>query len=103
MLDNLKILLNISEDDISKDNLLNIYLNEAEDTVRSYCNINEIDILNNALTSAVLKLALFNYKNRGKENITQMSQGSRSITLKSSLPTEIEMLCKPYRRIKVMR
>lgn len=107
ILRDIKILLDIV--DISKDNILNIYINSAYDVIHSYCNYNEDEILNNKLSVAVLNLALLNYRNRGKENVTQESQGSRSRTYKqvgtyvSQLPSEIEVLCKPYRKIKVMR
>lgn len=95
--------------DISKDEALMIYISSAYDVIHSYCNYNEDEILNNKLSVAVLNLALLNYRSRGKENITQESQGSRSRTYKtvgtyvSQLPSEIEVLCKPYRKIKVMR
>ncbi|WP_346874229.1 phage head-tail connector protein [Clostridium sp. UBA5988] len=103
----IKVLLDIV--DISKDNILNIYINSAYDVIHSYCNYNEDEILSNKLSVAVLNLALLNYRSKGKENVTQESQGSRSRTYKtvgtyvSQLPSEIEVLCKPYRKIKVMR
>lgn len=107
MLEKLKILLDIVG--ITQDKLLIIYLEEAEDTVRTYCNFKETDSLNNALNSAILRLTVLNYRSRGYENITQMSQGSRSQTFKNVggsfnnvLPSEIEVLCKPYRKVRLL-
>lgn len=109
ILRDIKTLLDIDSIDSSKDNILNIYIDSAYNVIHSYCNYNEDEILNKKLSVAVLNLALLNYRSKGKENITQESQGSRSRTYKtvgtyvSQLPSEIEVLCKPYRRIKVMR
>lgn len=107
IVEELKILLDSDEDEVIK-----IYFKMALNTILGYCNyLESCDVfnLNTVLLNAVKQLTIINYRNRGKENITQMSQGSRSMTLKSaggsyknSLPSEIEALCKPYRRLKVM-
>ena len=83
---------------------LEMYIEDAYYTIISYCNIKDGDKIPTALEVAIQKLALLNFRSKGKENITQESQGSRSRTYKqigtyvSSLPSEIEVLCKPYRR-----
>lgn len=98
MLDLIKELINIDTDDTSKDNILNHYLSKSQIAIKQYCNIEEIP---ESLNDIVVDLAIFFYRNRDKEGVKQVSQGSRSQTLVDDIPGSIKS-CLPLPKLRLM-
>lgn len=98
MLDLMKELLGIDLMDISKDNILNHYLNKSQIAIKSYCNI---DLIPASLDAIVIDLAISYYRNKDSQGIVQQSQGSRSQTLIDGIPNSIKD-CLPTTKIKVV-
>lgn len=85
MIETIKELLGITDN--SKDTILNHYLSKSQNAIKTYCNI---DIIPEQYNPSIVDLAIFYYKNRNSEGITQQSQGSRSQTLEKGIPESIK-------------
>ena len=94
----MKELLGIDLEDISKDNILNHYLNKSQIAIKAYCNIDEIP---ESLNDIIIDLAIFFYRNRSTEGLKQSTQGSRSQSMVDGIPESIKA-CLPLPRIKVV-
>lgn len=101
MLELMKELLNIT--DTSKDNILNHYLDRAENAIQSYLNYTDENMadLKFRHQGEIIDLAIFWYKNKDKTGTIQMSQGSRSMTLERGIPRHIKDSL-PLPRLKVI-
>lgn len=84
--------------DTSKDTILNFHLENAVLAIKNYCNV---DAIPESYNNAIVKLAIFYYKNESLIGVTQSTQGSRSKTLVDGIPQSIKD-CLPPPRIKVM-
>jgi hypothetical protein len=94
--------------------LVNIYLKRAISAIKGYCNYRsneslfiETDASGNSslpqtLADAIIEYCVIMFNNKKTENIIQMTQGSRSQTLNTQLPTEIQSMCSPYRKIRML-
>lgn len=91
-------LLNISAEDTSKDNILNHFLSKSQIAIKQYCNI---EVIPESLNDIIIDLAIFFYRNRDKEGVRQVSQGSRSQTLVDDIPGSIKT-CLPLPKLRLM-
>lgn len=97
MLDKLKILLGISIN--SEDELLNLFLDIAADTVMNYT---RRSALITELESAVLRLAVVYYNKQGAEGQTSHSEGGVSRSYDSEIPEDIRMVLNRYIKARVI-
>lgn len=81
----IKQLLDIT--DTSQDNILNFYITKAQNAIKHYCNMDDLTGLDNQ----VADLAMFFYKNKDMQGITQVTQGSRSQTNIDGIPQSIKI------------
>lgn len=81
----MKTLLNIT--DTSQDTVLNFYISKAQNSIKHYCNITDLTGLDNQVTD----LAMYFYKNKNMQGITQATQGSRSQTNIDGIPQSIKV------------
>lgn len=70
MLEKIKILLGIGEEDESKDDLLNILISLCKDEAIDFCNLAEYS---NKLDSAVISMVIERYNKIGTEGVTSVS------------------------------
>lgn len=72
--------------DTTHDLLLNFYISKAQNTIKRYCNIDDLIGLDNQ----VVELAIYYYQNKNNVGIKQMTEGSRSQTLTDGIPQSIK-------------
>jgi hypothetical protein len=96
-LDNVKLILEIDLDDESEDDLLNLYISRASNFVKSYCSVTEIS---SELAELVEDIAVYNYRNKGIENIKSEGKGSLSESYRDSLPKDYIQRLNQHRRLK---
>ena len=70
MLDKIKMLLGIAEDDDSKDDLLDVYINLCKDDAINFCNLSDYD---SKLDSVVISMVIERYNARGTEGLSSVS------------------------------
>ncbi|WML44085.1 phage head-tail connector protein [Neobacillus sp. PS3-40] len=98
-LTNVKILLEIDELDIEKDGLLNLFIFRAIDYTLDYCKINEIPT---SLSSAIEEMAVFQYRQRGIENVQSESKGSLSESYFNEYSPSIINRLRSNRRVVIL-
>ena len=98
MLELMKLLLNIESYDISKDDLLNHFINQALKTALAYCNVTEFLPEQD---DTIADLAVYFYKNRDSLGYKQQVQGERSVTFEGGGIPEFIKSALPLPRIKV--
>ncbi|WP_100408443.1 phage head-tail connector protein [Bacillus solitudinis] len=96
-LNNVKALLDIEDNDYSEDNVLILYLDRATNHVLKYCNVIELD---STLDELVEDITIFNYRNKGVENIVSEGKGSLSESYRKDLPPSIVRRLNENRRMK---
>ena len=98
MLEIVKMLLGIDASDISKDGILNHFINQALKSALIYCNVTELPPEHD---DTIADLAIYFYKNRDSLGYKQQVQGERSVTFEGgSIPQYIKSAL-PLPRIKV--
>lgn len=70
MLEKIKMLLGITEEDESKDDLINLLISLCKDEAVDFCNLPEYD---SKLDSAVISMVIERYNARGTEGLTSVS------------------------------
>lgn len=70
MLEKIKILLGIAEEDESKDDLINLLISLCKNEAVDFCNLPEYD---SKLDSAVISMVIERYNARGTEGLTSVS------------------------------
>lgn len=98
MIEIVKMLLNIDIADISKDAILNHFINQALKLALSYCNVN---ILSNEYDGTIAELAVYLYKNKDSVGYKQKTEGERSITFEGGGIPEYIKSALPLPKIKV--
>lgn len=100
-LDELKNLLGIDLDDNTKDSILLFIMNDIEETVLNYCNLEEMPkgLINTAYR---MSIDLYRNENLGDEmvplgSITSISEGDTSVSYKSNTAEFKDTLLKNYR------
>lgn len=93
----LKLLLNIEATDQSKDDIFYHFLKKARSTILGYCNIDQLPSI---YEEVVVDFAVYLYKNRDSDGLSQRREGDRSVTYESGIPENIR-LALPVPKIKV--
>ncbi len=70
MLEKIKMLLGIAEEDESKDDLINLLISLCKDEAVDFCNLPEYD---SKLDSAVISMVIERYNARGTEGLSSVS------------------------------
>ena len=70
MLEKIKMLLGIAEEDESKDDLINLLISLCKNEAVDFCNLPEYD---SKLDSAVISMVIERYNARGTEGLTSVS------------------------------
>ncbi len=70
MLEKIKMLLGIAEEDESKDDLINLFISLCKDEAVDFCNLPEYD---SKLDSAVISMVIERYNARGTEGLSSVS------------------------------
>ena len=70
MLEKIKMLLGIAEEDEGKDDLINLLISLCKDEAVDFCNLPEYD---SKLDSAVISMVIERYNARGTEGLTSVS------------------------------
>lgn len=96
-LDNLKLLLDLSVYEDGNDRVLELYLNRAENYIKGYCNV---QVISTELQEIAEDIAVFNYRNKGVENIKSEGKGSLSESYRDDLPQDIIRKLNNYRRLR---
>ncbi len=94
MLRNLKLKLGIKSND--EDGLLNIYLDDARDYIKSYCNLTETT---DRLDRVAVDMAVIYYNKNGVEGQISHSEGGISRGYTDGLPKEIVSVLKSERKL----
>ncbi|WBL16373.1 phage head-tail connector protein [Sutcliffiella sp. NC1] len=84
----------LDEDDFE---MLEIYLGRAQNHVKSYCNLSE---LNETQQEIAEDIAIFNYRNKGVENIVSEGKGSLSESYRNDLPPDLIRRLNQHRRMR---
>ncbi|MGX2959501.1 phage head-tail connector protein [Peribacillus sp. JNUCC 23] len=96
-LDNLKLIIGRDTIDDQKSDLLQLYLSRAENFVLDYCNQEE---MKPSMYEIAEEIALFNYRNKGVENMKAESKGKLSESYRDDLPKEIYKRLNNHRRMR---
>ena len=100
MLEKIKILLGVGEDDESKDDILNVLVSICKDEAREYCNLAEYT---NKLDSAVISMVIERYNDMGTEGISSVStSGIREEYLDGYSKNVINKLVK-QRKVRLVK
>ena len=98
MLELMKLLLGISTTDISLDTLLNHFIDKSNTILTGYCNV---DILPENYNNVIAQYAVYLYKNRDSEGLTQKTEGEKSVVYEGAIPASIKLQL-PLPRVKVI-
>jgi len=98
MLEIAKMLLGIEVSDISKDGILNHFINQALKSALAYCNVTELLPEHDG---TITDLAVYFYKNRDSLGYKQQVQGDRSVTFEGGGIPEYIKWALPLPKIKV--
>lgn len=95
-LDRLKIKLGISLGDTSQDDLLNLYLEDAQNEILELTHLSEIP---NKLLNTQIELAIIYYNKQGIEGQNSHSEGGISRSFENSIPKNIMKKILSSRRL----
>lgn len=93
MLENVKLLLGITND--SKDALLQLLIQQAEDEAKDFTHRNDVC----ELQSTIEKMVVYNYNRLGTEGLSSESYSGMSYNYTSDYPEPILKMLKRYRKI----
>lgn len=95
-LDKLKLKLGISLDTTDKDDLLNLYLDDAKDTILELTHLLELPT---SLLSTQIELAIIYYNKEGIEGQTSHSEGGIGRSFEEGIPESIMKKIRSARRL----
>ncbi len=95
-LDRLKIKLGIPLDDVNEDNLLSLYLEDAEDEILELTHLEEIP---KKLLPTQIDLAIIMYNKQGIEGQISHSEGGISRSFEEGIPESIMKRIRSCRRL----
>lgn len=95
VLKNVKTLLEFEQSDTSKDELLNLYISRATNYIKNHC---KIETVPDALQDTIEEMVIFQYRQKGVENIKSEGKGSLSESYIEDYPVNIMNSIKPYKR-----
>lgn len=99
MLEKIKVLLGIADNDSSKDELLEYLISDAEHFVCSYCRCSNY---NSEFDTVVVKMVLEDYNKLGLEGVQSRSFSGLSESYNSNYSDDIYALLKTFRRVIVL-
>ena len=97
MLDKIKLLLNIQDDEY--DELLQVLISLCKDEAYVYCNLQEYDA---KLDGAVLQMVIERYNRIGSEGATQQSSSGVSMTYDSFYSDKVRWMLNKHRKVKMI-
>lgn len=99
MLALVKLLLGIPANDTSKDALLNHFIEQANLTACTYCNVDELP---DDYNGTICDLAVYLYQNRDSMGYLSKHQGERTVTYEAGqIPSHI-MSALPLPKVRVV-
>lgn len=97
-MDNIASILEVNRyDDVSQDKQIELYLKRAFNQVLLYCRQKELTL---SLQEIAEDIAVFNYRNKGVENIVSEGKGSLSESYRDDLPPDIIRRLNENRRMR---
>lgn len=99
-LEKLKIRLGISLSDISKDDLLNMCLEDAQNEILDYTNR---DTFVTRMEALQRELGVIYYNRQGSEGENSRSEGGISVSYSTEIPEAIKSRLNTYRLLKGVR
>lgn len=96
-IENLKIRLGIRKEDISKDDLLNLLLEDSKNEILDHCNRSVIPVRVEALQR---ELAVIYYNRQGSEGESSRSEGGVSVSYSLDIPESIKARLSSFRLLK---
>ena len=99
MLERIKLLLNIADNDDTQDELLATLIALCKDEAYIYCNLAEY---NNKLDGAVIQMVIERYNRIGSEGATQQSSSGVSMTYDSFYSDKVRWMLNKQRRVKMI-
>ena len=97
MLDKIKLLLNITNDDI--DELLMTLISLCKDEAYVYCNLPEY---NSKLDTIVIQMVIERYNRIGSEGATEQSSSGVSMTYDSFYSEKVRWMLNKHRKVKMI-
>ena len=94
MINDLKILLGIPLEDLSKDELLSLLLRYAENDAKRHCRIDDIE----PVKDIVVEMAVYRYNRLGSEGISSESYSGASYAYFDDYPTNIQKSLNAYKQ-----
>ena len=85
MLEDLKLLLGINENDISHDDLLNLLISQCSDNAETFTNNSDIT----AMESVILEMAVYRYNLIGSEGLTRENYSGTGYIYQNGYPDYI--------------
>lgn len=98
-IDKLKIRLGIDDNDNSKDDILDMVLEDAEAEILDYC---KRSILLPKMESLKRNLAITYYNRQGSEGESSRSEGGVSVSYSNEIPESIKSRLNSFRRLKAV-
>ena len=89
----------ILDDDTVKDELLNIYIDNATDFILSYTNLKKLP---QTLNSTIIEMTVFQYRKRELENVASESMGSMRYTFTTDYPSSITDRLDGHKQVTVV-
>jgi hypothetical protein len=86
MLELVKLLIGIDITDNSKDNIIDHYINQANNMALFYCNVSALS----GYDDSIADLAVYLYKNKDSVGYKQRSEGEKSGTFETGIPESIK-------------
>ena len=97
MLDKLKLLLGITDDE--QDELLYLLISLGKDEAYNYCNLPEY---NSKLDGAVLQMVIERYNRIGSEGATAQTSSGVSMTYDSFYSDKVRWMLNKHRKVKMI-
>lgn len=98
IIDKVKALLDLRLD-ITKDEIFDIYFNNVEDFILDWCNLPEVPP---KLYSTMISMIVFDYQERGLENIRSESKGSLIQSFHTEYPPNIMNRLSRHAQVKFL-
>ena len=96
MLEKLKILLGIN--DISRDDLLNLLLNQCTDNAVAFTNNNDTKTMENV----ILEMAVYRYNMIGSEGLTRENYSGTGYIYQNGYPDYVLEQLRQYRKLRTI-
>lgn len=97
MIEKIKIALQMSITDISKDGLLNLMIEDVQEFILNYCNIKELP---GRAESLIRRIVVIRYNILGSEGLSSESYSGISQSFIDGLPKDIKQELGAIRKVK---